>query len=139
MRETYGKLLSIDEITDFKPNVSWCKMDGYKVTTTKANIFVLISNGQGCCESWGYFSSEDDIMSFIGATLKEVNLTDVALNKKCVEESGYYGGDDGGIQFVDFVTTKGTFQLAVYNDHNGYYGHEILVTIGDNVICKDTL
>lgn len=112
--------------------------DGYKVVTDKHIYLILIDNGQSCCESWGYISSEDDHTKFIGAELKEVNLTDKALNTKIVEESGYYD-DCGGIQFVDFVTNEGVFQLAVYNAHNGYYGHGIIVAKDDDVLLNDTL
>ena len=109
-----------------------------KVNTTQTEILVLIDNGQSCCENWGYFSSEDNHTPYIGAELNKVDLTDVALNKTKVEKSGWYE-DNGGIQFVDFVTDKGTFQLAVYNAHNGYYGHGIAVVIGEKVIHEDTL
>src|SRR5260221_4368784 len=95
-------------------------MDGYKVITGEHTVQILIDNGQSCCENWGYIASEDDFAPFIGAELREVNLTDTALNKEKVEASGYYE-DGGGIQFVDFVTSQGVFQLAVYNAHNGYY------------------
>jgi len=115
-------------------------MDGYKVETDKHVIYVLIDNGQSCCESWGYFASEDDLNQFIGAELMEINLTDTALSKEKVEKSDYYdGGGGGGIQFVDFVTDKGVFQLAVYNAHNGYYGHGILVAKDNDIILNETL
>lgn len=95
-------------------------------------------NGQSCCENWGYLSSEDDLTQFIGNELIEVKLTDVALNQSKLEDSGYYDGD-GGIQFVDFVTNKGVFQLAVYNSHNGYYGHGIVVAKDNDILLNDTL
>ena len=113
-------------------------MDGYKVKTDQHEIYALIDNAQSCCENWGYFASEDTFDEFIGAELQEVNLTDVALNKQKVEKSDYYD-DGGGIQFVDFVTDKGTFQLAVYNAHNGYYGHGILIARDNHIILKETL
>lgn len=113
-------------------------MDGYKVETDKHIFYILINNEQSCCESWGYFSSEDNLEQFIGAELLEVRLTDKALNTRVVEESGYYE-DEGGIQFVDFVTTNGVFQLAVYNAHNGYYGHNILVLRDDEILLNDVL
>lgn len=113
-------------------------MDGYKVATDSDTYFVLIENGQSCCESWGYLTSEDDLGYFIGAELKNVVLTDTALNQERVEKSDYYD-DDGGIQFVDFVTDRGTFQLAVYNAHNGYYGHSILVLKNDTILLEDVL
>jgi len=116
----------------------YSSMDGYKVETDKHTFYVLIDNEQNCCESWGYFSSEDDLRQLIDATLLEVRLTDKALNTKTVEESGYYE-DEGGIQFVDFVTDRGTFQLAVYNAHNGYYGHGILVARDDEILLNEVL
>jgi hypothetical protein len=114
-------------------------MDGYKVTTDKAEILVLIDNEQSCCENWGYITSEDDFSPYIGAELLQIRLTDTALNSEYVERSCEYGFDEGGIQFVDFQTSKGVFQLSVYNSHNGYYGHGIVVSIDGNVIYEDTL
>lgn len=113
--------------------------DGYKVVTDTNTYYVLISNGQECCESWGYMTSDDDLNDYIGANLQAVRLTDVALNQEVVKDSGYYDGEFGGIQFVDFVTDRGTFQLAVYNSHNGYYGHGILVLKNDEVLLEDDL
>jgi hypothetical protein len=117
----------------------YADMDGYKVETEQHIFYVLIDNGQSCCESWGYFASEDDLNYYVGAELQEINLTDTASNKEKVKESGYYDGDSGGIQFVDFVTDKGTFQLAVYNSHNGYYGHGIVVAKDDEILLNETL
>lgn len=155
-----GKIKSIEEVSNFQiqpvANLNgsggrlglkqmfsvfsgYSNMDGYKVETENNIIYVLIDNGQSCCESWGYFSSEDDLASFINTDLIEIKLTDTALNQTVVEKSDYYDGEEGGIQFIDFITNKGIFQLAVYNAHNGYYGHGILVTKNDEIILNDTL
>lgn len=113
--------------------------DGYKITTEKTEYLILIDNGQCCCESWGYFVSEDDTSDYIGKNLVDVALTDKALNNKKLNESGYYD-DYGGIQFVDFKFSDGSvLQFAVYNAHNGYYGHPIIVAKGEEIICQDTL
>ncbi|MBC5688122.1 hypothetical protein H8S37_04135 [Mediterraneibacter sp. NSJ-55] len=112
--------------------------DGYRITTDKHEFNILISNGQNCCEHWGYFYSNDNEQDFVGADLLEVNLTDKELNKEVVNKSGYYD-DCGGIQFVDFVTTKGILQIAVYNAHNGYYGHPIIFAKDKEIFCSDTL
>ena len=112
-------------------------LDGYFIKTDKTEVFILISSLQHCCEKWGYLSSDDDLSLFIGAKLQDVKLTDKALNQEIVEKSGYYEYA-GGIQFVDFITNKGTFQIAVYNSHNGYYGHDIFV-IMDKVIYEGRL
>ncbi len=132
MNKDLGKIKEIKEVFDIDG------MDGYKVTTDSKEIFVLIDGYQSCCESWGYFSSDDDFEKFIGSQLISLDLTDKALNNIKVEESDYYE-DCGGIQFVNFTTSKGLFQLAVYNSHNGYYGHGILVKINEEVIFDDFL
>ena len=117
---------------------AYSEYDGYEISTDENQYYVLINNGQSCCENWGYLSSDDNLDYFVGAELIEVKLTDVALNQKVVEESNYYD-DGGGIQFVDFVTDKGVLQLAVYNAHNGYYGHSILIAKNENILLNDVL
>lgn len=137
-----GAIKKIEEVHDVSVAVLGFRgyhMDGYKVETDAHTFLVLISNYQSCCESWGYLASDDDLGYFLGATLVEVRLTDKALNQEVVEESDYYEGDDGGIQFVDFITDRGTFQLAVYNAHNGYYGHTILILKDNDVLLENVL
>lgn len=114
-------------------------MDGYKISTVKHNIYILIDNYQSCCENWGYIQSEDDLNYYIASSIKDIKLTDIALNQKMIdfEKEGYF--DEGGIQFVDFETSRGSFQLAVYNGHNGYYGHGIIISIDDKIVLQDTL
>lgn len=113
--------------------------DGYKIETTEHVYHILIANEQNCCETWGYFTSEDDFNKFIGEELVSVELTDTALNRKKFEVSDYYE-DNGGIQFVDFKFANGAvLQFAVYNAHNGYYGHPIIMAKDDNIFHQDTL
>lgn len=153
------KIISIEEITNLRLGntgrnnervslgimqmlnalAGYGEYDGYKITTEKTEYLILIDNGQCCCESWGYFVSEDDTSGYIGKNLVDVALTDKALNNKKLKESGYYD-DYGGIQFVDFKFSDGSvLQFAVYNAHNGYYGHPIIVAKGEEIICQDTL
>lgn len=114
--------------------------DGYLIKTDEHKYLILIDNGQSCCESWGYFSSENDFEDFINKELKEVRLTDTALNQQKLNEIEPYGFDEGGIQFVDFVMADGdVLQFAVYNSHNGYYGHSILVAKDNEILLQDTL
>jgi hypothetical protein len=138
--EMYGKIIRIDEVYSYKLKGWYNTMEGYEIITEKNKILVLIQDGQQCCEQAGFFSSDDDLKSFIGSDLREVNLTDKALRKITVSEIGLdLDSEYTSIQFVDFVTDKGAFQLAVYNSHNGYYGHDIKVMIDDKAICKQTL
>lgn len=119
----------IKKITDngFKTGEKYCQSyDGYIVETDKQKILVGIDDESQCCESWGYVSSIGDDEDFIGAKLIKVEVVDSALDKVKVEldkESAY----DGEAMFVNFETDRGTFQLAVYNAHNGYYSHGVLV------------
>ena len=136
-----GKVKEIREVRDVHlfPDRGY---DGYKVVTDKHVYHVLISNDQECCENWGYVVSYDNKKYFNDAELLEVRLTDVALDKvrfpeKPPNESGW--SDVRGIQFVDFVTTQGVFQIAVYNEHNGYYGHGILLLQDDRVLLDDSV
>jgi hypothetical protein len=121
-------------------------MDGYEVKTEKHTIRVLIDNGQSCCESWGYFSSDDDLSGFVGADLRDIELTDKALKVESLPNDVVSYDDKtkidiygGGIQFVTFKTDRGDFQLAVYNSHNGYYGHGIIVSVDEEIRHDDTL
>lgn len=99
------------------------RFDGYEITTNKQIIQFGIDNCQRCCESWGYFSSEDNLNEFIGAKLLDIQLTDTALNTKKLE--GLSSEDN--LMFVTFETNKGFFQLTAYNGHNGYYGHDAVI------------
>jgi hypothetical protein len=111
--------------------------DGYKVTTSQHEYFILISNGQNCCENWGYMISEDDFEKFIGKKLVSVELTNTALDKKTVED--LYAEEDQ-IQFVDFKMSNGlVLQFTVYNAHNGYYGHPIIVAKDTEILLQTTL
>ena len=122
--------------------------DGYEIKTNLHKYMILIDNAQSCCESWGYICSDDNIDTFIGKTLIEVTLTDTALNMQKIKEVGLTSYEDdtsidcygGGIQFIDLRFTDGSIlQFAVYNAHNGYYGHNIIVAIDQDIICQDTL
>lgn len=122
------KILKIEETT-FDQGKEWYQSgyDGLLVTTDKQVIKIGICNGQSCCENWGNFSTNDNIQDFVGAEILGLKLTDTSLNTKMIEDKFEYGFDEGDIQFVDIETNKGTLQYAVYNSHNGYYGHSIII------------
>lgn len=107
---------SIREVDD-----NW---EGYEVVTNGRTIRVCISNGSNCCESWGHLSSDDDLQQYVGAKLLSITSVDKALNTKT--DPG--GIDEGSVYFVNFNTDRGKFQLAVYDSHNGYYGHSVDIT-----------
>ena len=113
---------AITEAT-FKPKAeSWAELDGFKIITNKQEIRMGIYNSQCCCESWGFFMSEDNLEEFIGATLLRVEQVDDCLVPKKLED--FY---EGGTMFVNFVTDRGVLQFTAYNSHNGYYGHTAVI------------
>jgi len=106
---------------------SYGSYDGYKVTTEKQTIWVLIDNNQNCCEDWGYLHSEKDVgglIRFSGADLLSVKIVDEEYNVSDIDLGGL---ECGRAVFVNFETSKGLLQLVAYNSHNGYYGHEVRV------------
>ena len=108
----------------------WSKFDGYKISTTNGVIEIAVESFQSCCENWGYISSNDNFSDFCGAEILEIKYTQkidevletitMQLSKKYVELDNIY--------FITLETSKGTLQFAVYNEHNGYYGHDCYVS-----------
>ena len=96
--------------------------DGYIIKTNTQSIHVGIDNSQCCCEEWGYVSTNDISNEVVGAELLEIKITDDALNTE-----NFTGKWSGATMFVTFETNRGTFQLVMYNDHNGFYGHQTIV------------
>lgn len=125
------RILSVKKVENVKVDKIH-DADGYEITTDKQTIKMLIDNGQACCETWGYFMSEDNLESFVGANLHSVTVTDTALNTIVFEE--YLSPDDmdsGGMMFVNINTDRGMLQFVAYNAHNGYYGHAAYVISDD--------
>lgn len=114
------KILKITE-TDFKIGEN-SGLSGYIIETDKQEIKFGTSNYQSCCEHWGYFSSNDNFDEFIGADLLSIETVDTAIN---VEQLEAESADVDDCMFVNIKTSEGLLQFAVYNSHNGYYGHSV--------------
>jgi len=131
------KILEIVEFEETSPGVNTNvtkNLGGFIITTTSKNVLIGITTGQSCCESFGYFCTNDDTSEFIGAELFEVKIVDECLN---VEKApAIY---EGGAIFVNFETSNGTLQFTVYNEHNGYYGHSVIVKTEDKEIISTVL
>lgn len=128
------KIESIEDIPDLggksMPGLeSYNNYEGFKIKTNKREIYILVSNGSSCCENWGHIASEDDTKSFIGAEIIKYRCVDNADYKDCEltkKNAGEYV-DVYDCAFIDLETSRGTLQFAVYNSHNGYYGHDIRI------------
>jgi hypothetical protein len=126
------KILEIYDVDNEKEDDLYGWGEGFIVKTDKQEIRMLISNSQSCCESFGHFSSNDDIKEFIGANLLEIKLVDTCLNVKKLQD----GVSQDDTIFVNLETDRGILQFAVYNSHNGYYGHEVIIR--SNQLNKNT-
>lgn len=127
-------------IEEFEDNEGFWQKGGYLVTTNHQEIFFSMDMSPSCCESFGYFISEDDAEKFIGEELLGIEVTDTNRLGTVVFASGWKDTplhpdgievihlDAGEVMFVDIKTTRGIFQLAAYNAHNGYYGHTASIT-----------
>lgn len=126
------RITAIEEFEDRKTGEYYGTEAGFDVKTTEQTITLAIDNDASCCESWGYFLTEDDPSKFIGADLRGVKVTDTNRSTKqfAPRFDGDYDNpnkvwlDDGGVLFVDIETDRGPLQFVAYNVHNGYYGHE---------------
>lgn len=126
-----NKIVSIEEIFDVEHEGAF--YDGYFVLTEENETHtVLIENGQSCCEDWGYFSTNDNLKEFLGLTLKDVDTN-------IDPEGGAYGATSTYFVNFRFEETSKVLQLAVYNSHNGYYGHEVLYMKNGKVVEGDCL
>lgn len=128
------RIISIKEVDGYARDNSYSSFDGFEVVTTKHTYFFGISNGQSCCEDWGYFITNDSIEDFFNATLFSVDIVNECLIKE--KAPSIY---EGGVMFINFETSHGTLQFTAYNGHNGYYAHEAIYTVDGNVKESDYL
>ena len=114
-----------DKIIEIK-EFSTDKYDGFYIKTDKQVIKFGISNGQDCCEHWGSISSNDDFSDFIGAEILEIKTMDTDKNLNVLVDMP----DDVHLEscmFINVETTADTLQFVLYNEHNGYYGHSVVI------------
>ena len=114
-------ILSIEEIEEGG-------MSGYVVKTNKQEIKLLIDSDQTCCEHWGYFWCNLITDDFVGSELLNVTQVDNCLNERIFKnEFGSSGGEVDDTLFINLETSVGNLQFVLFNSHNGYYGHKVLV------------
>lgn len=74
----------------------------------------VFDDGQSCCEH-RYAVCDDDLTPFVGAKFVGAEVRDGPT-----EDHEY--GDLKECQFLVVNTDRGSFTVANYNEHNGYYG-----------------
>lgn len=86
----------------------------YRVLRFLTGNLQVKDNAQSCCEN-RYLTTDDDLPSFVGASL-------VGVDRVEVEAADDDYGDVHEQMFVKLETTAGTITLVAHNEHNGYYG-----------------
>ena len=89
------------------------------IHTTEYDITIEIDDYQLCCEKFGTKTTFNE--TFIGA---EVNKVRWAWAK----EEAKYGDMYDGSATIIVETTRGNFDLTAWNNHNGYYPHDVRVS-----------
>lgn len=118
------------KIRGYENSDGYSDVDGVEVLTDRQIIKLFIDNYQSCCERFGYFWCNDNPQDFVGAELRGVTLTDMALNEATLKANDLDWNNksfEGRVMFVNLETDKGTLQFVAYNEHNGYYGHDAKV------------
>lgn len=133
---------------------------GIKIKCSGFELFFGIAEFQQCCEDWGYdyIQVEEDIVKpedlvggylraiRIGETefliedlLKDREICDNICNEPFSESERKHFSknkleeiNSGNNAFLRVITDKGDLVARVYNDHNGYYSHN--VTVGMSIV-----
>lgn len=103
------------------------RYSGVKIITNTQEILLLIDDSDRCCEHWGHLSSHDDAKEFIGAELLSIIETDSELHTKEIKEMEDMNISIDCAYFITLKTSKGDLQFTIYNEHNGYYGHDVVI------------
>lgn len=121
-----SKIIKIEEVYGVSPYKSSKNFDGYKIETEDEEIYFVIENCQNCCECWGYLSTSENLEDYIGADYLgyEENVCKVLADQ--VKEDYV---DEDEMQFLNINTSNGVIDFAVYNSHNGYYSHTVILKI----------
>jgi hypothetical protein len=104
---------------------------GYRITTDKQTILIGIEDFQGCCENWGYLTTEDSINDFIGAEIVGIEVIDDSYETHPLTKDSSvanWESDETVVVFIDVNTSRGKLQFVAYNEQNGYYGHTVIVS-----------
>lgn len=133
------RIKNIEEVYDVSSESLEClksieysgMFDGFKITTSKNIWYILISNIQQCCENFGYVSKPEDYKDYIGAGVYFISRTVRTIDDDIETIPLSSSSEYPNCMFITFYTDKGDLQFTAYNEHNGYYGHNV-------VIVKDT-
>lgn len=90
--------------------------DALSIVVDDGTKIEILDDGQCCCED-RHMSCDDDLSSYIGATILRFELADGTD----VADDSVVGGVHN-TQFLRVHTSKDLFTVVNHNEHNGYYG-----------------
>lgn len=114
MENVNDALISLGADVDPK---EYC-FNGLVMYTTEDPIIVAIDAGRRCCEKFGVYCeypNNTTKMDFIGAV-----ITNVIWGKDIRDSETEYNSTE-----IIIETSRGSFSIIVYNEHNGYYSHRV--------------
>jgi hypothetical protein len=108
-------IITVESIETFDDPGYWM---GYKIRMSDhtKNIICKIENAHNCCEKWGIYTTST-LDDFIGAEYYSVYVS--KIHKKDYEEMRMI--------VITITTNRGNITLHFYNEHNGYYSHDVFV------------
>lgn len=77
-------------------------------------LYFSLSHESECCETFGMSLIPSDIQPFINKKILEI--TKQKKNNKDDESNTYT---------ITIKTENGSFEIIAYNNHNGYYTHDV--------------
>jgi hypothetical protein len=110
----------IQSITYHDDTAHWL---GYTFIVGTNRIVLKIDNVSQCDESFGVYTNVD-IEKFIGAEYKSIKVGNVTQMPNCEKGSNE-------IEIVIY-TSKGPIPIRFYNEHNGYYNHDLSIEYDGN-------
>lgn len=114
----------VDDFTDdgivYSDRPRMYPWEGVTITLSDGNVWQFgISAERKCCEDWGFIECPDDPATIIGHEFIKIT----PINTDDWVETG----KTDNTAFVNVCTDRDTLQFVVYNDHNGYYGHDVSI------------
>jgi hypothetical protein len=104
-----------------------------EMSDSNKNIIAKIDNISRCCEDWGHnisFEENDEVTNkklkdFIGA--KFISVEVIEYDEDTSKERYEVTMD------VKIITDRGNIIIQFYNEHNGYYAHDVSIQIEGSV------
>ncbi|MGB1277639.1 MAG: DUF7448 domain-containing protein, partial [Nannocystaceae bacterium] len=90
---------------------------GVVLTFEGGRAFMLYDCARSCCES-RYITTDDDLGSFAGATLADIDVAEGPTTE--------VDGEPHETAFLKVKTSLGDVTFETHNEHNGYYGGMIV-------------